>query len=98
VGLRHQLRLAPGVVHVLRHPAQGVAGIRDGGDVQRGEVGFHRIGREQGGDLGEGDAVAPGPGLRRVVEWLRQVAAQGVDGAVVDVELELDGGVWLLRL
>jgi len=35
---------------------------------------------------------------RRVVEWLRQVAAQGVDGAVVDVELELDGGVWLLRL
>jgi hypothetical protein len=95
-GLGEDLRLAPGVVRVQRHLAQAGGGILRGGDVEGGEAAFHGIGREQGGDIGESDAVAQGPRLRRVLERQRQDAAQGVDGAVVDVELELDGGVGLV--
>jgi len=70
--------------------------MRHRGNVAGGQVGFHGIARDHGGDLGEGDAGAAGPRLRCVVDRRGQHGAQGFGGLGVDVQLELVGGVGLV--
>jgi hypothetical protein len=70
-----------------------IEGVGVGGDEGDGEVGLGGIGRQQGGDLGDGDAVATEQVFRCVSGRRRRRGAQGVDEPVADVAGEGDGGV-----
>ena len=64
--------------------ALAVEGLGAGADVLGGDVGFLGVGREEGGDVGDGVDVAAGGVLRGVGDGGWECAPEGVDHLVVD--------------